>query len=247
MAHKSFIAQENRILQMSLLPGVTNSYFEAFALGLSYGVVFCTSACLPYIASYIAGIGAGFRKGIAVTLIYNFGRVAAYALVGAVIGGFKLILDSATLSPFQTLSSIAFATITILIGANLVLKSRKSSASCDACSENNQNIRTQNLGEMNGKFDVRAFSLGLSRGLIICPPLLALITYSASGAAPFDSFVLAVLFGIGTAFSPTLFLGGVTGWLLGKAPLFKKWISIGGGLLLIAFGIFTLVNTILTV
>lgn len=232
---------------MSLPAGIAYSYFEAFTLGLFYGVVFCTSACLPYIASYIAGVGAGFRKGTVITLIYNSGRVVAYALIGAAIGGFKLVLSSTMLSPFQTLSSIAFAVVTILIGASLVLKSRKSSASCDTCSENNQNNPIQECSRITGKFDVRAFSLGLSRGLIICPPLLLLITYSASGSAPLDSFLFAVLFGIGTMLSPTLLLGGVTGWLLGKAPLFRKWISLGGGILLIVFGFITLVSTILAI
>jgi putative Mn2+ efflux pump MntP len=95
------------------------------------------------------------------------------------------------------------------------------------------------------KFDLRAFSLGLSRGLIVCPPLfLLLVTYSAAFTTPLDSFVLALLFGIGTALSPILLLGGVTGWLLTKAPLFKKWIAILGGALLIVLGLSTLISTI---
>jgi hypothetical protein len=48
---------------MSLVPGVPNPYLAAFVGGLFYGLAFCTSACLPFIASYIAGIGAGFRRG----------------------------------------------------------------------------------------------------------------------------------------------------------------------------------------
>lgn len=41
---------------MSLLPEIPNPYLEAFAIGLLYGLVFYTSACLPYVTSYIAGI-----------------------------------------------------------------------------------------------------------------------------------------------------------------------------------------------
>jgi sulfite exporter TauE/SafE len=124
---------------MSLLPGNPSPYLEAFALGLSYGLVFCTSACLPYIASYIAGIGAGFRKGVIVTLIYNSGRVTAYALIGATIGAFKLMLSSETLSSFQAYSSFAFAIITIAIGASLLLKSKQPRES--GREENEQEIR----------------------------------------------------------------------------------------------------------
>jgi len=40
-------------------------------------------------------------------------------------------------------------------------------------------------------------------------------------------------------------LGGVTGWLLSKAPLFRKWLSIAGGGMLVVLGVLTLVTTIL--
>jgi len=232
---------------MSLLPGSVNSYLEAFVFGLSYGVLFCTSACLPYIASYIAGIGAGFRKGVVVTLIYNSGRVIGYACIGAAIGAFKLMLDSAAFSSFQTYSTFAFAVVTIAVGASLLLRSRESSPPpCSNCNVNE--CKSQGVKKIKENFDLRAFTLGLSRGLIVCPPLLLLlVTFSASSAAPLDSFIVAVLFGIGTALSPILLLGGVTGWLLTKAPLFRKWISIVGGLVLIILGVGTLVSALLVV
>ncbi len=56
---------------------------------------------------------------------------------------------------------------------------------------------------------------------------------------------MAVLFGLGTTVSPILVLGGVTGWLLNKAPLFRKWISIAGGAILIALGTITIVDSII--
>ena len=90
---------------MPLWPEIPNPYLEAFAVGLLYGLIFCTSACLPYVTSYIAGIGAGFRKGVHVTLIYNSGRVTAYVLIGAAIGIFngvsRLFINEASLSPFH--------------------------------------------------------------------------------------------------------------------------------------------------
>jgi putative Mn2+ efflux pump MntP len=69
--------------------------------------------------------------------------------------------------------------------------------------------------------------------------------YSVTFAAPIDNFVLAVLFGLGTALSPILLLGGVTGWLLNKAPLFRKWISIVGAGILIVLGLSTLLSAIM--
>jgi thiol:disulfide interchange protein DsbD len=228
---------------MSLLPGIPNPYVEAFAVGLLYGLVFCTSSCLPYIASYIAGIGADFRKGVIATLIYNMGRVTAYALIGGLIGilsgVFRFMVSESSLSTFQQYSSYGFGIVTIIIGVSILLKSRSTSIPC-----NPECNKTTGLKKISKNFDVRAFSLGFSRGLIICPPLALLLLYSIPFAAPIDSFAVAVLFGLGTALSPMLLLGGVTGWLLNKAPLFRKWISIAGGGLLIVLGVLTLVNTI---
>jgi threonine/homoserine/homoserine lactone efflux protein len=55
---------------------------------------------------------------------------------------------------------------------------------------------------------------------------------------------IAVLFGVGTAISPMLLLAGVTGWLLNKAPLFRKWLAIGGGVVLILLGVYTMVSSL---
>jgi thiol:disulfide interchange protein DsbD len=228
---------------MSLIPEIPNPYLESFAVGLLYGLVFCTSSCLPYIASYIAGIGAGFRKGVIVTLIYNSGRIIAYALIGGLIGIFsgvaRLFVSEASISPFQEYSSYAFSIVTIAIGISILVKKR--SHSCDYKPEDNKNLEVKK----NGRFDLRAFTLGLSRGLIICPPLVMLLLYSIPFAAPIDSFTVAVLFGLGTALSPMLLLGGVTGWLLSKAPLLRKWISIAGAAMLILLGIGSLITTIM--
>jgi sulfite exporter TauE/SafE len=223
---------------MSLVPGIPNPYLAAFAMGLFYGLAFCTSACLPFVASYIAGIGASFRKGILVTLTYNSGRITAYALIGGAIGilsgTFRFLVTEASLIPFQKYSSIAFGIVTMTIGASILLKCRK--LSCNPVPQ----IGAQDTKKTSQRIDFRAFSLGLSRGLVVCPALLALLLYSLPFAAPIDSFTLAVLFGLGTALSPLLLLGGATGWLLNKAPLFRKWISAFGAAILIVLGIGTL-------
>lgn len=221
---------------MSLVPEISNPYLTAFATGLFYGLAFCTSACLPYVASYIAGVGAGFRRGIIVTLTYNSGRITAYAMIGGAIGilsgSFRFLVNEASLLPFQQYSSIVFGIVTILIGTSILLKSRSMS-----CNHSQQQIMQQATTNPTRRFDFRAFSLGLSRGLVVCPALLALLLYAVPFAAPVDSLILAVLFGLGTALSPLLLLGGATGWLLNKAPLLRKWISIFGAVILMLMGI----------
>jgi cytochrome c-type biogenesis protein len=230
--------EEGKENKMSLLSGLANPYLDALASGFLFGLVVCTSSCLPYIASYIAGINAGFRKGVLVTLIFNLGRITAYGIIGAAIGIFKLVISDSLLLSFQQYSSPAFGIISIAIGIFLLVKTRTQ----HGCETEKKPVSSRQL---LGKFDVGAFTLGLSRGLILCTPLMALLAYSIPFASPVDSFALAVLFGIGTTLSPILLFGGATGWLLNKAPLFRKWISVGGAALLIVLGAVTLFNTII--
>jgi sulfite exporter TauE/SafE len=230
---------------MSLIPTISNPFLGAFAGGLLYGLAVCTAACVPYIASYIAGIGAGFRKGIGITLIFNSGRIVAYALIGCLVGLFsglfRLALSNTAISPFQIYSSITFSIVTMIIGISVLLKLR---SPCECKQPNTKTLATQGMTNRFG-FDFGAFSLGLSRGLILCPPLVALLVYSLPFSTPVGSVGLAVLFGVGTALSPMLVLGGATGWLLNKAPLLRKWISIGGAGLLILLGVVELITALM--
>ncbi len=228
---------------MSLLTEISNPYIQAFAVGILWGTVFCTSSCLPYIASYIAGICADFHKGVTITLVYNVGRVTAYALIGGLIGilsgVFRLVVNESYLAAFQQCSSCAFGIVTMAIGITILLKSKTKSQVWDTdCTKNPE------VTETGGRFDLRAFSLGLSRGLIVCPPLALLLLYSIPFATPIDSFAVAVLFGLGTSISPMLLLGGVTGWLLNKAPLFRKFLSVAGGGTLVILGVLAIINAV---
>jgi thiol:disulfide interchange protein DsbD len=226
---------------MSLIPQFTNPFLDAFVIGLVYGLGVCTASCLPYIAGYVAGVGAGFRQGIKITLIFNAGRILAYALIGGLIGllgGLVTTVAPNALSPFQVYSSLIFGAITIVIGISIILKARKP----HGCNLQDANVTsTRKMGRFGINFG--AFTLGLSRGLIICPPLVLLLTYALPFSTPLGSTTIAVLFGVGTTISPLLVLGGVTGWLLNKAPLFRKWISLAGGGILIALGVISILNS----
>ena len=80
------------------------------------------------------------------------------------------------------------------------------------------------------------------------PPLFALLVgYALPFAGPLDGLLLAVLFGLGTVLSPLLLLGGVTGWLLNKAPLFRRWIALFGGGILILLGLVTLITSVMAI
>ncbi|MDR1993294.1 MAG: sulfite exporter TauE/SafE family protein [Nitrososphaerota archaeon] len=233
---------------MSLMPDISNPYMGAFTGGLVYGLAVCTASCLPFVAGYIAGVGSGFRDSIKITLLFNSGRIFAYALIGAAVGLFggllRVFVTETALSPFQIYSSLIFGAVTILIGVMVLFKTKRPSCECDG-----QDAKKLAEAKKRGKFsvDFGAFTLGLTRGLILCPPLMALLVYALPFASPLGSVSIAILFGIGTAISPLLLLAGVTGWLLSKAPLLQKWISIAGAAALIILGIFTLFNSIIQI
>ena len=228
-----------RLMDMTMLPQVGNPYLASLALGLIYGITFCTSTCLPYVISYIAGIKAGFRKGIIVTSIYNIGRVTAYTLIGVLIGLFKMFMSEMFFSAYQKYAFATFGVTITIIGASILVSKKPSSHIYNkACAD----LRIQ--GGRTRKFDVRAFMMGFTRGLILCPHLVGFLLYTETLSGPGDSVILATLFGVGTALSPLLFLGGATGWLLNKAPLFSGWISKVAAVVLILLGFNMLLNTL---
>ena len=117
-----------------MLPEIPNPYIQALVVGLLFGVIFCTSSCLPYLASYIAGICADFRKGVKITLIYNAGRVTGYALIGGMVGifssMFRFVVDESSLVAFQQYSSYAFGIVTMIIGITILMKSNSNLHKC---------------------------------------------------------------------------------------------------------------------
>jgi sulfite exporter TauE/SafE len=227
---------------MTLLEQISNPYLASLVLGVFYGFTFCTSICLPYISSYIAGISAGFRKGVKVTAIYNSGRIAAYAVIGILTALFKALISDSLFGAYQKYSSLAFGVAVVAIGISIFFTKH----SDDHCAMKKIKQEPQGvLDTVKQRFDARAFSMGFTRGFVLCPPLVALLLFGVTSSPQTNPAFLAILFGIGTAASPLLFLGGMTGWLLEKAPLLRKWISRFGGATLILLGISVLISAII--
>lgn len=221
---------------MTPIQQIFDPYLSSLTLGILYGLTFCSSSCLPHIVSYIAGVGAGFRRGVISASIYSWGRITAYAALGGVTVILKASLSESFFASLQKNSSIVFSFVTILIGLYILLKG---SFLCGECSL----IRKQRVRSISllGRIDLGAFILGFARGLVVCPPLVALLLTSLTFPQT-NSIALAVFFGVGTSLSPMVIVAGATGWLLNKATMFSRWLSrIGGGALLL-MGVITLTN-----
>jgi len=225
---------------MTVLQQISNPYLASLVLGLLYGLTFRASACLPYIISYIAGIGAGFKKGVIITTVYNSGRIVAYAIIGTTVGLLGTVISEEFFSSYQQYSSIAFGAVIVVVGVNILMKK------VGTCTCTTKEPDRLGVSKLTQRFDIRAFSMGFTRGLVLCPPLIALLLYAVT-FSQVDCTIMAVLFGLGTALSPLLFLGGATGWLLKKAPLFTKWLSRIGGIALVVMGLSVLFSALIDI
>lgn len=225
---------------MQLIPQIPDPYLASLVLGLMYGLTLCTSVCLPYIVSYIGAIGAGFRKGVIVSSIYNSGRVIAYAMLGGLAGIFKGCVNDTFFLAYQKYFFVVSGVVILLVGISILL--RKKSFACSYIDGKHENLGISK--KLTQNFDIRAFSMGFTRGFMLCPPLIALLLYSVAFFSPVECVILASSFGLGTALSPLLLLGGVTGWLLNKAPSYRGWISKISGVILILLGFDLLLRTI---
>jgi sulfite exporter TauE/SafE len=203
------------------LQQISDPYVSEILLELLYGFTFCTSVCFPYVVSYIAGIGAGFNKGVIVTTIYNSARIAAYVVIGSLTRLLRSVVSEEFFPSYQNYSSMAFGVATIIIGASVHPRKPKEAG----MAEEPHGLGTSKFTQ---RFDVRAFSMGFTRSMILCPPLVALLLYAVT-FTKVNSMIFAVLFRLGTAISLLIFLGGTTGWLLNKAPLLRKWKAKIGG------------------
>jgi len=217
---------------------ISDIYLGSLVLGLFYGLSLCAPSCLPHITSYIAGVGAGLRRALAITATYNVGRITAYTLVGSLAYMFKLLIDDVNIRPYQSYASIAFGLVTIIIGASLLKRGDKS---CQCSLHDASSFHKNNVF---GKVDAGSFAMGLTRGLIICPPLMTLLIYGVTAPNPLNPLLMAFLFGLGTTLSPIFLLGGIAGWLLNKATLWKKWIRLAGAGILLILGISAMLSSL---
>ena len=224
---------------------------SALLLGIIYGATFCTLTCSPIIASYIIGSDRGTRRGIWLSVIFNSGRVITYGLLGLAVGlaGGAFLLEGT----FALWGAIFFGVALALIGFWIAIRRRPGSLGCGCTREaswieriwHRIEPREGDGGEMS------AASMGFLIGLVPCPPLIALLVFSATVGAAGTGLVLGLLFGIGTVISPIIIIAGAAGWVSDRiareAPVMRFGIRRVAGLMLVALGIWTAYNALTAV
>jgi sulfite exporter TauE/SafE len=210
---------------MNVLEQISNHYLASLVLGLLYWLTICALVCIPYLVSYIAGVGSGFKTGIKITAFYNSGRIVAYAIIGTAVGFICTVITEEILTSNQQYTSIAFGVIVTVIGAATILKKIKP---CNCIQQQQPQTDRLGLSKLTTRFDLLALTMGFIRGLFVGPPLVALLLCYFT-ISQVNCTALSILLGAGTALSSVLFLGGSVGSLLNKVMLWRTLHSRIGG------------------
>lgn len=196
--------------------------------GFLLGAGPCLLVCAPILLPYIAGTQKSWRAGWRAALYFGLARLAVYILLGGVVGYIGTYLFQIFYSAWWgkylwTLAGI----LIILVGILLVIGRRSANPLC-------RYLQKQTLDESAKSLII----LGLIVGFTPCLPLIAVLTEIMFISERFyQGFVYGLAFGVGTVFSPLLFLGALAPLLRGKfvpETLFNRLC----GLLLVLFGIY---------
>ena len=219
---------------------------SALLLGMVYGATFCTLTCSPFIASYIIGTDRGTRRGVWLSVIFNSGRVATYGVLGLLVGlaGGAFLVEGV----YSRWGALVFGLAVAVIGLWIAVRRRPSAAGC-ACGPGatwtQRFLHRLEPREGDGG-ELSAASMGLLIGLVPCPPLVALLVFSAAVGSAAMGLVLGVLFGIGTVVSPIIVVAAAAGWfsdrLAKEAPLLTSGVRRMAGVLLVVLGVWTVYN-----
>lgn len=195
---------------------------SAWILGVSMGLTACTITCLPFMGSWVLGRGGLKRDALVATAAFLSGRVMAYAMLGALAGGFGVwlttVLDSG-------IGNVAVGVSSIAAGLYLLRPVRV----------------TRSCGAKKRGAEAPPFLLGVSLSLTPCAPLASLLAACALAEGAGSGFGYGLAFGIGAAVTPLIFLlpalGFVSRQLAGERRWVAKWFKWGAALLLVAMGL----------
>ena len=192
---------------------------EALSLGFLYGLGPCTLSCAPLVVPLIMSTAKNKKHGVVLSLIFSFGRVISYMILGFLAGllGYNL---AGGISPKY------LGIFTIFLGLFLLFK-------------------IQNKCIFKSKIKINSPIIALTSGIIYgfgpCPPLMALLGLAILSKSAITGALMAFVFGLGTIISPIIIIGFFSGWFAKQKEL-KEVIPYVSGIFLIILGIIYLLK-----
>jgi sulfite exporter TauE/SafE len=213
----------NGFLDPALVPQQT-TLFAVWLLGVSLGLTACTATCLPFMGTWVLGRGGTQREALRDTMLFAGGRIAAYAMLGALAGGagmwLSAMLNSGTGNVVIGIASVA---------AGLWLLRSGPVGAHKPCGI------ARNAGH------TPPLLLGFSLSLTPCAPLASLLAVCAAAGSVGTGMANGVAFGLGAALTPLLVLLPLIcafgAKLRENRDWLMRWIRWGAGAVLILLGL----------
>jgi len=181
-------------------------WFTALVMGFA-GSMHCLGMCSPLVMAVTSLKPSAFLNRV----LYNAGRIAMYALMGAAVAGAGMILP---LHKYQNFLSIALGMALLVIGLG-GLQKIKIPLLTTAIQRFTIELKSLFARYLKQKSGGAIVLLGALNGLLPCGLTFVALTWCITLQGPLDGFNFMLLFGAGTL--PVML--GLTGglpWLLKK-------------------------------
>ena len=213
------------------------AYVLIFLGGLA-GSLHCVGMCGAFpLALAGAASGAPQSRNLWRQLLYNFGRLNTLVFIGAICGALGAVFVTAgPMRLFARLLAIIAGTFMIVVGLETlgVLAQITSRGAAIAQATVGRALG----GVMRSRSPVAPLALGVFNAFLPCQLIYAFAARAASTASVADGMLTMLCFGLGTV--PAMLSLGVAGVL--ARPTVRARLSIAAGVLVIAFGVLTMLR-----
>ncbi len=207
----------------------------AFLGSFGHCIGMCGGIVLAYSTIKIEPASSKVSKTVA-HLLYNFGRVFTYTLLGAIFGA---------IGGVATFSNTANGTLLIVAGVIMILAGLSLMGKIKFLTLIEHSISSSNFYKksfqkiLHSKSNVSFFVLGMLNGLLPCGFVYFFAITAASTASPLYGAIVMFVFGVSTI--PAMFsLGFLSS--LASATSFRNMMMSLSSVAVILYGLFTLYN-----
>ena len=207
----------------------------AFLGSVGHCIGMCGGIVLAYSTIKIEPASSKVSKTVA-HLLYNFGRVFTYTLLGAIFGA---------IGGVATFSNTANGTLLIVAGVIMILAGLSLMGKIKFLTLIEHSISSSNFYKksfqkiLHSKSNVSFFVLGMLNGLLPCGFVYFFAITAASTASPLYGAIVMFVFGVSTI--PAMFsLGFLSS--LASATSFRNMMMSLSSVAVILYGLFTLYN-----
>jgi len=213
------------------------AYVLIFLGGLA-GSLHCVGMCGAFpLALAGAASGAPQSRNLWRQLLYNFGRLNTLVFIGAICGALGAVFVTAgPMRLFARLLAIIAGTFMIVVGLETLGVLAQITSRGAALAQ--ATVGRALGGVMRSRSAVAPLALGVFNAFLPCQLIYAFAARAASTASVADGMLTMLCFGLGTV--PAMLSLGVAGVL--ARPTVRARLSIAAGVLVIAFGVLTMLR-----